>query len=120
MRKTLLSWVCALLSVACLQASGRQDAAVSPQAVITKYCATCHNEKLRTAGLLLDKADIGHPADNPAIWEKVLRKLRTREMPPPRMPRPDDAAYDSLSNYLERALDRAAESRPNPGRPSIY
>jgi hypothetical protein len=94
---------------------------VSPQqAVLNKYCATCHNEKLRTAGLLLDKADVGHPADNPAIWEKVLRKLRTREMPPPRVPRPDDAAYDSLSGYLESALDRAADARPNPGRPGVY
>src|SRR6266850_2496507 len=125
MPRRLLACVSALLSViGYIKVSEGQSPvapAVSPQqAVLVKYCTTCHNEKLRTAGLLLDKANVGHPADDPAIWEKVLRKLRTREMPPPRMPRPDDAAYDSLSNYLESALDRAAEARPNPGRPSVY
>ena len=116
----MLASVCVLLSVANLQAAGRQGAAVSPQEVVTKYCVTCHNEKLRTAGLLLDKADIGHPANDLALWEKVIRKLRTREMPPPKMPRPDDVTYDSLAAYLENTLDQAAAARPNPGRPSVY
>ena len=120
MPRRLLACVSALLSVIGYIKAFEGQSSVSQQAVLNKYCATCHNEKLRTAGLLLDKADVGHPSDNPAIWEKVLRKLRTREMPPPRMPRPDDAAYDSLSSYLESALDRAAEARPNPGRPSVY
>jgi len=88
--------------------------------MVNTYCVTCHNQKLRTADLLLDKADIEHPAENPAVWEKVLRKLRAREMPPPQRPRPDDATYDSVAQYLETALDQAAESKPNPGRPSAY
>src|SRR2546422_7073869 len=129
MQRTLLACVsAALLSVVgyvkASEGQGRVTPSISSmspqQAVLDKYCVTCHNEKLRTAGLLLDKADVGHPSDNPAIWEKVLRKLRTREMPPPRMPRPDDAAYDSLSSYLESALDRVAEARPKPSRPSGY
>src|SRR2546429_174199 len=69
---------------------------------------------------MLDKADIEHPAENPAVWEKVLRKLRAREMPPPQRSRPDDRTYDSMAQYLETALDRAAEAKPNPGRPSAY
>src|SRR2546425_10227984 len=117
MPRRLLVCVAALLSIVVyLKASGRQDFVTpavslesSRQAVLNKYCVTCHNEKLRTAGLLLDKADVGHPADNPATWEKVVRKLRTREMPPPRMPRPDDVTYDSLANYLEKSLDEASE-----------
>ena len=130
MQRTLLACVsAALLSVVGdVKASEGQGGRVIPsissvssqQAVLDTYCVTCHNEKLRTAGLLLDKADAGHPADNPAIWEKVLRKLRTREMPPPRMPRPDDVTTDSLANYLETALDQAAKTRPNPGRPGVY
>jgi hypothetical protein len=68
----------------------------------------------------LDIADADHPEENAAIWEKVLHKLRTREMPPPGLPHPDDATYDSLANYLETALDRAAATRPNPGRPAAY
>src|SRR6266581_4833564 len=130
MQITLLACVsAALLSVVgYVKASEGQGGRVTPsissvssqQAVLDTYCVTCHNEKLRTAGLLLDKANVGYPADNPAIWEKVLRKLRTREMPPPRMPRPDDVTTDSLANSLETALDQAAETRPNPGRPGVY
>jgi Protein of unknown function (DUF1592)/Protein of unknown function (DUF1588)/Protein of unknown function (DUF1587)/Protein of unknown function (DUF1585)/Protein of unknown function (DUF1595)/Planctomycete cytochrome C len=119
MRITLLASVWALIS-ASGHASAWQSSDNSHQAVLTKYCVTCHNEKLRTAGLMLDKADIDSPASNTAIWEKVIRKLRTREMPPARMPRPDDATYDSLANYLESALDQAAATRPNPGRPTVY
>jgi hypothetical protein len=121
MRRTLLGCVWALLWVAAYAAApGAQGSATPQQSVLTKYCVTCHNEKLRTAGLLLDKADIDHPASDLALWEKVVRKLRTREMPPPRMPRPDDVTYDSLANYLEGALDQSAVARPNPGRPSVY
>src|SRR5437588_6397215 len=119
MPRPLLLCVSALLSVVLY--TGTFAAQVSPpRAVLDKYCVTCHNEKLRTAGLSLENAGVSQPADNPAIWEKVLHKLRTREMPPPKMPQPDDAAYDSLSNYLEDALDRAAEARPNPGRPGVH
>src|SRR4051794_7378111 len=94
--------------------------ASAQQAAVAKYCVTCHNEKPRTADLFLDKADISHPSEKPATWEKVLPKLRSREMPPPRAPRPDDATYESLTSYLETALDKAAEARPNPGRPAVY
>jgi Protein of unknown function (DUF1592)/Protein of unknown function (DUF1588)/Protein of unknown function (DUF1587)/Protein of unknown function (DUF1585)/Protein of unknown function (DUF1595)/Planctomycete cytochrome C len=119
MRITLLASVWALIS-ASGYASAWQSSDNSHQAVLTKYCVTCHNEKLRTAGLMLDKADIDYPASNTAIWEKVIRKLRSREMPPARMPRPGDATYDSLANYLESALEQAAAKRPNPGRPTVY
>jgi len=93
----------------------------SPQrAVLDRFCVTCHNARLHTAGLQLDTADVDHPEGNAAVWEKVLHKLRTREMPPPGAPHPDNVTYDSLANYLENALDQAAETRPNPGRPAVY
>ena len=92
----------------------------SQRAVLDKFCVTCHSEKLRTAGLSLEQVDVDHPADNAAIWEKVLHKVRTREMPPPRIPRPDEVTYNSLANYLETALDQAAAAKPNPGRPAVY
>ena len=93
----------------------------SPQrAVLNRFCVTCHNARLHTAGLQLDTADVDHAGGNAAVWEKVLHKLRTREMPPPGVPHPDNVTYDSLANYLETALDQAAEARPNPGRPAAY
>src|SRR5437870_8548127 len=104
-------------------ASGVQSPSpsASPErAVLNRFCVTCHNARLHTAGLQLDTADVDHPGGNAAVWEKVLHKLRTREMPPPGVPHPDNVTYDSLANYLETTLDQAAEARPNPGRPAVY
>ena len=55
-------------------------------------------------------------------WEKVVVQLRSRAMPPPSMPRPDNATYDAVAAWLETELDRAAarasESWPAGGSPS--
>src|ERR1044072_3371288 len=61
--------------------------------MIQQYCVGCHNARLKTAGLMLDSADIDRVADHPDLWEKVTRKLRTGEMPPAGIPRPDAATY---------------------------
>ena len=90
------------------------------RAALDRFCVSCHNARLRTAGLQLDTVDIDHPAGDAALWEKVLHKLRTREMPPAGLPRPDAATYDALAGHLETMLDRAAEAAPNPGRPAVY
>jgi mono/diheme cytochrome c family protein len=90
------------------------------RATLDKYCVTCHNARLRTASLLLDQADVDRPETSAAIWEKVLHKLRAREMPPAGVPNPDDATYNGLAAYLETALDTAAAAHPNPGRPGAY
>ena len=58
---------------------------------------TCHNEKLRTAELALDQKDVENISESAEMWEKVVRKLRTGQMPPAGMPRPDQAAYDSFA-----------------------
>ncbi|MCZ6877194.1 MAG: DUF1592 domain-containing protein [Acidobacteria bacterium] len=88
--------------------------------VLNSYCVGCHNEAVGTAGLLLDKADVEKISLEPEMWEKVVRKLRTGAMPPAGMPRPDQATYDSLATYLERALDMASAAKPDPGRPVVH
>ena len=88
------------------------------RALLNQYCVGCHNERLQTGGLALDAIDVDHVTENGRVWEKVLLKLATRQMPPSPMPRPDEATYDSFVAYLETELDRAAESNPNPGRPA--
>ncbi|MGH9255115.1 MAG: DUF1592 domain-containing protein [Vicinamibacterales bacterium] len=136
MRGTILGCMVVLLSVggsvlpsgsASITAAGTQTPSPFPsptlsprRAALDRFCVSCHNTRLRTAGLQLDVADVDHPAGNAAVWEKVLHKLRTREMPPAGVPHPDTATYDSLANHLEAALDRAAEAKPNPGRPAVY
>jgi len=94
--------------------------ASTPAAVINKYCVTCHNQRQKTAGLMLDSMDVANVGDNPAAWEKVVRKLRGREMPPPGAARPDEVTYVAVISGLEKALDKLAESRPNPGRVAVH
>ena len=54
---------------------------ISPdRAFLNQYCVTCHNEKAKVAGLMLDKLDIEHAGQNAETWEKVVRKLRTGMM----------------------------------------
>jgi mono/diheme cytochrome c family protein len=86
------------------------------QSVVSQNCLSCHNEKMKAGGLALDSASAARVADHPEVWEKVLRKLRARQMPPVGRPRPDEATYDALVDLLATSLDRAAAAEPNPGR----
>jgi hypothetical protein len=97
------------------QTSNDTDA-FSARETLNRYCVSCHNETLKTAELMLDKVDVANPATNPELWEKVVRKLRIRAMPPPAMPKPDEDGYNSLVSYLESKLDQAALANPVPGR----
>jgi len=92
------------------------DAPPQYRALVDRYCTGCHNERTHTAGLKLDKADLGRIAETPALWEKVIRKLRSDAMPPPGMPQPDAAARRAFVAWLEESIDRAALAHPNPGR----
>jgi hypothetical protein len=96
------------------------SAAERYRVVLDRYCVGCHNEEVRTAELLLDRADLEDISKEPEVWEKVVRKLRTGAMPPIGMPRPDQSIYDSLATYLEEALDQAGAAKPNPGRPVLH
>ena len=101
-------------------ASAAATTPASTRAILNRYCVTCHNERLKTAGLLLNKLDVEHVADGAESWEKVARKLRTHEMPPSGAARPDEATYSAVVAQLENALDAAAAAKPNPGRVSVH
>ena len=90
--------------------------AASTRAVMDKYCIGCHNAKLMTANLPLDKLDLTHLGDHAETGEKVVRKLRAGMMPPTGMPRPDAATTDAMINWMEKELDRSAVTYlPAPG-----
>jgi hypothetical protein len=97
-----------------------QAATPTPRALLDQYCVTCHNEKLKTAGLLLDKADPANVSLDPETWEKVVRKVRAGAMPPQGMPRPDQPTMERFAVSLETSLDHAAAERPNPGRTPVH
>ena len=89
-------------------------------ALLARYCVTCHNERLRTAGLALDGLDSSHVSSHPDVWEKVVRKLRGAVMPPVGRPRPDEAEYDRVASWLEAELDGAWAAAPDPGRTETF
>jgi len=89
-------------------------------ALLNQYCVGCHNERTKTAGLMLDKLDLTHPGQDPEVWEKVVRKVRAGMMPPSGLPRPDRATLDAWTTKLEIELDRAAAAKPNPGSAGLH
>ena len=126
MFRTFLLWMGIVLTgISCVQAA-QSTASTAPtpasqyRTVLDRYCVTCHNEKLRTAELVLSKMDVGNVGAGAEVWEKVVRKLRTGAMPPAGMPRPDQPTYESFATYLETELDRGAAASPNPSRTPIH
>ena len=90
--------------------------ASSHRALLDTYCVTCHNERLRTAGLAFDAMELSNAGERADVWENVVRKLRAGSMPPAGRPRPAHAAAMSFVSYLETQLDQFAALRPDPGR----
>jgi hypothetical protein len=91
-----------------------EHAAVKP--FVTQHCLKCHNSDDRRGGLALDAISPEDVGAHARVWEKVVRKLTARQMPPAGRPRPDEQTYESVVAALEAALDRAAAARPDPGR----
>ena len=109
------SWGCAAPWLGVLWVAGIGIRVAQPQPLaptirpaIDRYCTGCHNSKLKTGGLALNSAD--DPSAHSDVWEKVVRKLRTRSMPPAGLPRPDEATYTGHP-------DRGREARSTPPRP---
>ena len=124
LRAILIGFAIAFAGTGFLEAAGQQAASTEPslsaeRELLNRYCVTCHNERLQTAQLTLDTADVENVGANGDLWERVVRKLRARAMPPVGMPRPDEASYSALVEYLETKLDGEAEANPGPGRPSV-
>jgi mono/diheme cytochrome c family protein len=90
------------------------------QALVKTYCVTCHNERLKTGGLVLEGIDLTDVNSHAEVWEKVIRKLRTNAMPPAGVRRPDSKDAAALAGYLESEIDRAATANPNPGRTEAF
>ena len=77
-------------------------------ATITQYCATCHNDRVKTAGISFEGMTAESIAQHADVFEKAVRKLRGRVMPPPGARQPEAATAESLIAWLETSLDRAA------------
>src|SRR5215831_4032405 len=94
--------------LAARRAATAEEAIASQRALLNQYCVTCHSQKLKTAGLMLDQLDLNQVGHDAETWEKVLLKLRTGTMPPVGRPRPDRASREAFVAALEAHLDEAA------------
>src|SRR6266853_3958941 len=116
--RSAAAWIALLL----ISSSGSPTAQRAPattenrgakeRALLDQYCVVCHNDRLKTANLSLEKLDLATAADHPELWEKVVRKLRAGVMPPPGMKRPELTAYTGLTEWLEGQIDRKAKVNP--------
>jgi hypothetical protein len=97
-------------------------AASSARAIVDRYCLNCHNETDLAGDLSFEALEIDNVGKDPASWEKAVRKLRVRAMPPHRdeILRPAEREYTALLTYLETALDAHAAKHPDPGRPETF
>jgi mono/diheme cytochrome c family protein len=106
-------------------AQAAQPAATSPgpstdQALVQKYCVTCHNARAKTGGLSLEGANPADAATHAELWEKVAMKLRGGMMPPQGMPRPDAATLDAFAGTIEKTIDDRALRSPDPGHKPVH
>lgn len=100
-------------------ATPRADSPLSRE-LLDRHCLSCHNDRLKTAGLSLERVDLARVAADAEVWEKVAMKLSGGLMPPAGRPRPDPQAVRAFVTALHTRLDRAAAANLNPGRPLTH
>src|SRR5262245_49851888 len=101
--------------------AGVQPTAAEPPNLVATYCVSCHNDRAKTGGLSLQALSITNLPEHAEVWEKVARKLRSGEMPPSTVrSRPDAKQAEAFAVFVETTLDRAAVSKPNPGRAPVH
>src|SRR3954470_9153454 len=110
----------ALVVVLAVRGGAQTTEPAQKPALLNQYCITCHNQRLKTAGLLLDGMDVEHVGKDAAAWEKVVRKIRTGMMPPSGARRPARSVLDSFAADLEGRLDRAAVAGASLDAPALH
>lgn len=104
----ILSFGIAFVSIPAALAAQNTVTPVTPAAMIKMYCASCHSGQAPSGGVSLDPLDANRPSGEPETWERVVRQLRARTMPPMAARRPDSKTYESTIAALTNKLDRGA------------
>ncbi len=118
MKRLLTANTLLVLTVSLFEARAVGQTPVQYREMLSTYCTGCHNSRAKVGGLALDGLDLSAATDNAETWEKVLRKLRGRLMPPPGSPQPKQQEVDSFSAWLENTLDASAKG-PKAGHVPI-
>jgi hypothetical protein len=104
-------------------AASRTAEADKSRAFVNKYCIACHSKRAANpaeAPVNLESASFDDLLGHAETWERVLRKLSVRAMPPPGVPRPPEAEYAAFTSWLAASLDRAWEGHSTPGRYVVH
>jgi mono/diheme cytochrome c family protein len=88
-------------------------------ALVKQYCLTCHNDRVKSGGLVLD-ADLAKVGADPERWEKVVRKVKTGMMPPSGAPRPTRERLDAFAAAVETRLDAAVDAKASLDTPALH
>jgi hypothetical protein len=118
---------CATLVLAIGLSAGEQPAGTSPgrdpfeQKVlpfVSQNCAVCHNDRLKTGGLTLTKyRDTSGMLHDRDVWEAVVKRTRSGEMPPKGLPRPKSEAVEAVTKWIQSQFEIADRTTPaDPGR----
>ena len=115
----MLKWpsvVCAVVAAGAVVGAGAQQAPTdSPQALVARTCVGCHNDRTHSGNLSLASFDVATAGEHADVAEKMIRKLRAGQMPPPGSRRPDETSLARLADALEAQVDARAADAP-PGR----
>jgi len=117
--RLLLFSLLASLTLKCT-AGPNVDSSATLQKFVASYCADCHDSASKKGGLDLETISRTAISEHSDPWERAVRKLRARQMPPSGRDRPPDKTYDQIVLTLTTSLDRAATKHPNPGRTETF
>jgi hypothetical protein len=129
MRKIVITTALACAGIAPLMAqttpskTGTAAEADKSRAFVNKYCIACHSKRAANPAegpINLEAASFDDLLGHAATWERVLRRLSVRAMPPPGLPRPSEAEYAGFTSWLAGSLDRAWEGHSTPGRYVVH
>jgi hypothetical protein len=97
------------------------DSKGPPQwSLLKNRCEKCHNSEDWAGGVAFDTMLPAEVASDAETWEKAVRKLRGRLMPPPGQTQPDQQTIDGFVSWMEGELDHAAVSRTAPGNVGLH
>ncbi len=102
-------------------AGGNRESVISSKhALVNQYCVSCHNEEDREGDFVLEGLSLDAPESDPELWESVVLRLHSRQMPPPDRKRPNEASYEAVLASIIEDLDAHAALHPRPGRVDTF
>jgi hypothetical protein len=121
--KTLSVWAAlatmTLLVSGCAQSP--DEALAARWGMLNTYCTDCHNDAEFAGELSLERVTPAQVAAHPETWEKVVRRLRGKVMPPPGGAHPGTEQVEEFVAALEASLDASAATRgPSPGHVMLH